>query len=390
MKTNVKNFTALSLLLLFYGISFAQNQNVQNILNDVKIDSMTFFVKQLTGEEPVIIGGNPDIIISRHKNHPGNEKAFQFIKEKFQSYGLQADSLQFSSTGKNLFGIKEGMLYPDKKFIIGAHYDNVAGVPGADDNASGTAAVLEAARVFSEYDFPYTIIFALWDEEEQGLIGSDAYASSAAASNENILGYINMDMLGWDGNNDNVADIHVRPVASSLALLDKAMVANIDYDIGLSLHLVNPGISATDHASFWNNGFSAIGINEEYDGDFNPFWHTPNDTLGQFNIPFYEKCAKLVFATLGECAFSSTLGLNNITEQNKVNVYPNPASNTIYIDAMETIESVVVYNTLGVQIDNISLGDMSRVDTSSLSDGLYFFHIQTRNATYSPKKIIQH
>ena len=83
------------------------------------------------------------------------------------------------------------------------------------------------------------IIFALWDEEEQGLIGSDAYASSAAASNENILGYINMDMLGWDGNNDNVADIHVRPVASSLALLDKAMVANIDYDIGLSLHLVN-------------------------------------------------------------------------------------------------------------------------------------------------------
>jgi len=390
MKTNVKNFTALSLMLLFYGISFAQNQNVQNILNDVRIDSMTFFVKQLTGEEPVIIGGNPDIIISRHKNHPGNEKAFQFIKEKFQSYGLQADSLQFSSTGKNLFGIKEGMLYPDKKFIIGAHYDNVAGVPGADDNASGTAAVLEAARVFSEYDFPYTIIFALWDEEEQGLIGSGAYASSAAASNENILGYINMDMLGWDGNNDNVADIHVRPVASSLALSDKAMVANIDYDIGLSLHLVNPGISATDHASFWNNGFSAIGINEEYDGDFNPFWHTPNDTLGQFNIPFYEKCAKLVFATLGECAFSSTLGLNNITEQNKVNVYPNPASNTIYIDAMETIESVVVYNTLGIQVDNISLGDMSRVDTSSLSDGLYFFHIQTRNATYSPKIIIQH
>ena len=65
MKTNVKKFTALSLLLLFYGISLAQNQNVQNILNDVKIDSMTFFVAQLTGEEPVIIGGNPDIIISR-------------------------------------------------------------------------------------------------------------------------------------------------------------------------------------------------------------------------------------------------------------------------------------------------------------------------------------
>ncbi len=390
MKTSVKNCTALSLLLLLYGISFAQNQNVQNILNEVKIDSMTFFVAQLTGEEPVIIEGNPVMIISRHRDHPGNEKAFQFIKEKFQTYGLQLDSLQFSSTGKNLFGIKEGMLYPDEKFIIGAHYDNVSGVPGADDNASGTAAVMEAARVFSEYDFPYTIIFALWDEEEQGLIGSDAYASSAASSNENILGYINMDMLGWDGNNDNVADIHVRPVASSLALSDKAMAANIDYTIGLSIHLVNPGISATDHASFWNNGFSAIGINEEYDGDFNPFWHTPSDTLGQFNVPFYEKCAKLVFATLGECALSSTLGLYNITEQNKINVYPNPASNKIYIDAMETIESVIVYNTLGIQVGNINLRDTSQVDTSSFTDGLYFFHIQTQSANYSPKIIIQH
>ena len=85
-KTYISTIISFVMLILF-GNSFAQNPNVQNILNDVKIDSMTFFVEQLTGEEPVIIGGNPDIITSRYKNNPGNEKAFQFIKEKFSLWG---------------------------------------------------------------------------------------------------------------------------------------------------------------------------------------------------------------------------------------------------------------------------------------------------------------
>lgn len=68
--------------------------------------------------------------------------------------------------------------------------------PGADDNASGAAVVLEAARLLSSIQTPYTIIFALWDEEEIGLIGSANYARHAVQSGEQILGIVNMDMLG--------------------------------------------------------------------------------------------------------------------------------------------------------------------------------------------------
>ncbi len=378
------------IILLFFSILMtlvgkAQNPIVLNILNDVNMDSLTFFVKQLTGEEQVIINGLPDTIFSRHKDQPGNEKAFQFVKQKFAGYGLQVDSLQFSATGKNLLGIKIGTTYPNKKFILGAHYDNIGSTvaPGADDNASGSAAVIEASRVFSGYTFPFTIIFALWDEEEQGLIGSNAYASLAASNNDTILGYINMDMLGWDGNNDSIADLHVRPVASSLQLADKAMAADTVYNINLGLHVVNPGTGATDHAAFWNSGFTAIGINEEYDGDFNPFWHSPADSLGQFNLPFYEKCAKLAYATLGDCALDSmtTVSIDeSLITNGNIKLYPNPTTNGITVD-LGTIFfkniTISVFNMKGELLQMVSTDSSSKIEinTEGLPSGIYYMGV---------------
>ena len=372
----------------------SQNPTVQNILNDVEIDSLTFFVKQLTGEEQVIIGGVPDTIFSRHKDQPGNEKAFQFVREKFIGYGLEVNSLQFSSSGKNLLGQKTGTLFPNRKFILGAHYDNVgfAVAPGADDNASGSAAVIEAARVFSDYSFPFTIVFALWDEEEQGLIGSRAYAESAVFNNDSILGYINMDMLGWDGNNDSVADLHVRPVGSSIQLADKAIAANMVYDINLDLHIVNPGSSNTDHAPFWDNGFTAIGIDEEYDGDFNPFWHSPADSLAQFNVPFYEKCAKLAYATLAECAsdLAGVSGVEVVSALEHTNLYPNPASNEIMVSHSALVSRVVVYNELGkLAIDQLVKNTQQiHLDVSNLPNGMYFLQVYSESGVFVKRMVI--
>lgn len=375
----------IALLTGLFHFGFSQNPVVHNILNDVEIDSMTYFVKQLTGEEQVIINGVSDTIFSRHKNQPGNETAFQFVKQKFAAYGLQVDSLQFSATGKNLLGKKIGTTYPNKVFILGAHYDNIgfAVAPGADDNASGSAAVIEASRVFSGYTFPITIIFALWDEEEQGLIGSNAYASFGVSNNDTILGYINMDMLGWDGNNDSLADLHVRPVANSLQLANKAIEADSVYSIALGLHIVNPGTGATDHAAFWNNGFSAIGINEEYDGDFNPHWHTPADSLGQFNIPFYEKCAKLAYATLADCVLDTMTPLSideSLPTNAKINLYPNPTTSRITVD-MGTIVfkniTIGVFNLKGELLQTVSTDSSSKIEINAeaLPAGIYYIGV---------------
>lgn len=314
----------------FSSSVFSQNPFVQVLLDEIEIDSILFSVRQLTGELPVTINGQIDTIKSRHVNAPGNELAFQYAKQRFLNYNLQVDSLQFSTNGKNLIGVVTGDQHPEQMLIIGAHYDNRPDTliaPGADDNASGSATVLEAARVFSNFSFPYTLVFCLWDEEEQGLIGSKAYTAQAAVNDKQIIGYINVDMLGWDGNDDHTADIHVRPVAQSIDLANKAIMVDSIYEIGLDIHLVNPGITASDHSPFWDEGYSAIAIAEEYDNDFNPFWHSTSDSLGQFNIPFYEKVVRLALATLAECALTETTvsTSDNLFEESfKIQIYPNP------------------------------------------------------------------
>ena len=94
----------------------------------------------------------------------------------------------------------------DEIYIICAHYDTVSAGPGADDDTSGTVAVIMAALIMSQYQFNHTIKFVAFSGEEQGLLGSEVYAQQAAAARWNIVGVLNADMISYavttsDGNN---------------------------------------------------------------------------------------------------------------------------------------------------------------------------------------------
>ncbi len=311
-----KIFTPL--IVLFFSVQFTFSQSspiVQNILNQVNQDSIMYFVKQLSGVVPAIVNGSPYTIVSRNKYQPGNDMAGQYIKQKLEYYGLTAFFQAFGTggTGKNVYAVQPGTTYPNKKYIICAHFDDMptgTTAPGADDNGSGTAAVIEAARILSDYSFPYTIIYALWDEEEQGLIGSAYYAQQAAAQGDSILGVINMDMISWESNGDNVANIHTRSVGSSISLYNKMIEMNTTYSIGLTLTQWNPGETYSDHASFWSNGYGAILLIED-DADFNAYYHTVNDLIQYFDIPYFVKMAKLSFATLATFALDLNLSIQH-------------------------------------------------------------------------------
>ncbi len=197
--------------ILLFGVLFvqpraySQSPVVQSILEEMNIDSIVFFARELSGDVETNINGTPYTILSRHKNQPGNDKAADYIQQKLEYYGLEVFNQSFGSIGRNVYGVQTGTDYPNQKYIICAHYDDMPSgtlAPGADDNASGTAAVLETARVLSQHSFPFTIIYALWDEEEQGLIGSAYYAAQAASNGDSILGVINQDMIAWDENDD--------------------------------------------------------------------------------------------------------------------------------------------------------------------------------------------
>jgi len=299
-----KILLALILFMAIQSTSFSQSPVIQTIINQTNIDSLTYFVRELSGDVQTIIGGSPYTIISRNKNQPGNNKAADYIKQKLNGYGLVTYDQNFSSTGRNVYGVQLGTLYPDKKYIICAHYDDMPSgttAPGADDNASGTAAVIEAARIFTQYDSKYTIIYGLWDEEEQGLIGSAYFALQASNAGDSIMGVINLDMISWDSNSDGQAEIHTRPIASSISLKDNMVQINSLYNVGLTLSVINPGATWSDHSSFWNRNFGAICL-IELDGDFNAYYHTVNDKIQYFNMPYYLKMSKAAFGTVATLA----------------------------------------------------------------------------------------
>ena len=303
----------LGLLLLFGTQSslYSQSPIVQEIINQTNLDSLVHFVSELSGEVSTIIGGSPYTIVSRNKNNASNNMAANYIKEKLASYGLVTYDQWWSGTGRNVYGVQLGSQYPNKQYIICAHFDDMPSgttAPGADDNASGTAAVIEAARIFTQYDSKYTIIYALWDEEEQGLVGSNYYAQQAALAGDSIMGVINMDMIAWDNDNDGVVEIHVRPIANSLALKDKVIEVNTNYTIGLTTSVQNPGTTASDQAAFWNNNYGALLLIEEYyGGDFNAYYHTVNDLLIHFNQPYFLKMSKVAIGTVAALAEMSEI-----------------------------------------------------------------------------------
>jgi hypothetical protein len=298
----------LVLLLLLSGQSIlhAQSPTIQSIIDQTNLDSLIYFVKELSGEVQTIIGGSPYTILSRNKYQPGNDNAADYIKQKLNSYGLVTYDQSWSGTGRNVYGVQLGSVFPNKKYIVCAHYDDMPSgsvAPGADDNASGTAAVIEAARLFTQYNSNYTIIYALWDEEEQGLVGSAYFAQQAANAGDSIMGVINMDMIAYDSDNDNVGEIHVRNYANSNSLKDMIVQVNTTYSIGVTPSIINPGTTASDQASFWNNGYGAILLIEEYyGGDFNAYYHSPNDLLIHYNQPYYHKMSRLTLGTVATLA----------------------------------------------------------------------------------------
>lgn len=315
----------------------AQHPVVAQVIDAMRIDSMIKYVEELSGEVPVNVGNGPELITSRHKNNPGNAVAQAYIEQKLEQFGYMPVVQAFSVTGHNVIVSKPGMVYPDRQVILCAHYDAMPGgisaAPAADDDGSGTAALLEAARVLKAIPFEYTLTFAFWDEEEQGLVGS-AFAAGALASNDRLVhGVVNMDAIAYDGNGDKKARVHVRPIANSLAIADTVFAVLNDHGIDIDLILTNPGATYSDHASFWNEGYGAVLMIEEFTSDGNPYYHTMNDKVEHFDVPYFEKLAKLSVGSAAAFAvpYGGPQAVHEaaIAGRTTVSAYPNPTTDNV-------------------------------------------------------------
>lgn len=265
----------------------------------VSSDSLNSYVRILSGVDPVKIGTTTYTITSRKPGTSTHTVARNYIKMKFESFGLTTYEQAFtgSYSGTNVYAVQLGK-NPNQIYIICGHYDSVTS-SAADDNATGVAAVIEAARILSKLIPEYTIVYAAWDREEVGMIGSKYYAQQAKSAGKDIRAVINLDMLGWDSNNDGLAEIHVQDYANSVALADALVGANTAYGIGLSPVIENPGAPNSDHSSFWYQGYSAILLIEGYyNGDFTPYYHKTTDVYSTLNLSYLYKMSNMAITTL--------------------------------------------------------------------------------------------
>ncbi len=301
------------ILIILCGFLFSNDlfsQTIGDLINKVNLDTLSVKVQEFTGEIPTIVNGNPVTILNRQSNN--NDLAAEYIKHEFSRLdNLTITDQIYSANGRNIIATQLGKTNPNNIYLICAHYDSVANYC-ADDNGSGTMAVLEIARILSTQCFDSTIIYALWDQEENGLIGSNYYAQQAASNGDNILGVLNIDMMGYDGDNDDDFDIDVRNFGNSLGMKDDiiSVLNNPTYGFTLNVNVVNPGTTASDHSRFWSQGYSAVLVGEAWsNNDQTPFYHGSGDRFATLDMPYYHQLTKVILGYMATKA--GLIGVDN-------------------------------------------------------------------------------
>ncbi|MDA2924440.1 M28 family peptidase [Acidobacteria bacterium AH-259-L09] len=231
------------------------------------------------------------------------ERAREYIEQIFSEVGYAFNHDVYQVRGKlyrNVIVEKKGRVHPQQILLIGAHYDTAPGTPGADDNASGIASLLEIARLLSPLEPPMTIRLVAFTLEEpphfhSRFMGSVVHAKKCQKRNDNIVGMISLEMVGYFDDREN-SQAYPLPlmgrfypnqgnfIAVAGNFRSRHLVRRVtdrltqESDIRVestALPFV-PGVGLSDNWSFWQQGYAAVMIT---DTSFfrNPHYHLPSD-----------------------------------------------------------------------------------------------------------------
>lgn len=239
------------------------------------------------------------------------EEAGTYIYDFFSKRGIPVayDEFSFTVQGstyftRNIVATIQGKTSPEQIVIVGAHYDSTSNqaftlAPGADDNASGSTAVMELARIMTNYSFARTLRFICFSAEELGLLGSRHYALEAAQKGETIRGMIDLDMIGYVGKTGEDLDLITNSASEWLA--DLFLSCTRAYTTLPVLKSIRPSATGSDHSSFWDRGYSAVMGIEAYPL-VNPYYHRTTDTLDTLNMDFAASVSRAALATAATLA----------------------------------------------------------------------------------------
>ena len=373
-------------------------QSIPEIISHVNENTLETMLKELTGEVSTVVNGNSVTILNRESNQ--NDLAKDFIVERLSNLNnITVTTDAYSTNGTNIIATQAGTSNPNNVVVICAHYDSVANYC-ADDNATGTIAVLEVARILSAYCFDYTIQYVLFDEEEDGLEGSQHFVNTFDSAH-NLIGAINLDMMGYDRGQANDAPIHVQDSGNSYALKDSAVSVLNTYnaEIELTPNVIDPGIEASDHFYFWFGGRTAIMISDASSfEDLTPHYHTADDRVSTLDLPYYYNMVRFLLAiTASTAEVSATQDCSNLSNPtNKANqgvqIFPNPVGEYVIItlpNNRSSEASVGFYNILGELIYQQELTEIkTQIDLARFYNGVYFVKVKNDKETITKKLIV--
>ncbi len=241
---------------------------------------------------------------TRYWNNANRDTVSRWVRAKYLQSGIadaKLDSFQYSGTWQaNVVATMPGTVDATKEFIVGGHHDCTSSPttnsPGADDNASGTAAALEMARVLKlvNYQPAYTMRFMGYAAEEAGLRGSASYAQRARQANRDIRAMLNYDMIGNRTQTQTDRDVYVVWYTGSEAL------SNLHSAIARAYTTITPVLttsyrSGSDSYSFWQQNYKSVFLIER---DFSPYYHSVNDLLQYLDMQYCRDIVRAGLATL--------------------------------------------------------------------------------------------
>jgi len=315
---------------------------------------------------------------------------------------------------ENVIGEREGETAPEEIVIICGHFDSVAHsdltlAPGAEDNASGTACAMAAARAFKDLRFKRTVRYIAFGAEEMGVIGSREYAKHCAAVGEKIVAVLNADMVAYDEDGGARDDY-------SLACSDYTWL--FDYLVSIGGLYDNDLIYDrqgwySDHASFWNVGYAAIGAIEggvgvgkvmEY-----PYYHTTEDTLDKLHPELGVRLVRDYAAMFAHLAGISDVGVKDPRKRataavpfvRPFAVYPNPycyatSAGGINFVGLKSPATVEIYDLAGRRVarEQVAVGCDECVwrpagaEGESLAPGVYVYSVEGQEQKKAGKIVI--
>jgi photosystem II stability/assembly factor-like uncharacterized protein len=258
-------------------------------------------------------------------------------------------------TWYNVEAVKRGVTRPAETYVLCGHYDSISDdpwnlAPGAEDNASGTAAVLEAATALADYRFDGTLKFLAFSGEEEGLLGSRAYVRKEHAASADIRAALNMDMVSYL--DEPVHDVEVRYNDFSEELLNRYREAARLYVPSYVIYPATEGRGGSDHEPFWEYGYPALLSVEHPRREFYPWYHTTEDLPKHLTAAFGADVTRVNVAVASSLA-GPREGPSPSSEG--VIAYPNPARPSAGHDHIRFANlapggSVAVYNLVGEEV----------------------------------------